>query len=825
MYVIKRDGNPERVSFDKITRRLQVLCQLEPALASDVDPVLVTQKVVQGVYNGVHTAQLDHLAAETAAYMGSLNPGYNVLAARIAISNLQKDTSESLLETARTLHTYVNSKTGLNSALIADDVFEVIANNTEALEAAIKYERDFNYTYFGFKTLERSYLFRVDGKIVERPQHMLMRVAVGLHKDNIPAVIETYDLLSQQLFTHATPTLFNAGTPRPQLSSCFLLTMKEDSIEGIYDTLKQCALISKSAGGIGLAAHRIRASNSYIRGTNGTSNGLIPMLRVYNDTARYVDQGGGKRKGAFAIYLEPWHADIFDFLDLKKNHGKEENRARDLFYGLWIPDLFMKRVETGGDWSLFCPNEAPGLFDSWGKEFEEKYERYEQEGRARRVVKAQELWFAILESQIETGTPYMLYKDACNGKSNQQHLGTIQSSNLCTEVVQYTSPDEVAVCNLASLALPKFITNGEFDHKKLHAVVKVVTKNLNKVIDINYYPVPEARNSNMRHRPIGIGVQGLADVFMIMRHPWESDEARELNRAIFETIYYAALVASNELAQVEGTYQTYEGSPASKGKLQPDLWGVVPSDRWDWATLRANIAQHGLRNSLLVAPMPTASTSQILGNNECFEPYTTNIYTRRILAGDFTVVNEHLLRELQQRGLWSPALKNKLVSHNGSVQRIEEIPDDIKKLYKTVWELPQRVIIDMAADRSAYIDQSQSLNVYMGEPSFAKLTSMHFYAWRKGLKTGMYYLRTRPAANAIQFTVDQEAAATVPAPNKAAAPSPVKQSPLRSPAKQSSSVDVEVMMRKPLAMPPSPAPVTAEYDGEVCYPGCESCSG
>ncbi len=535
--------------------------------------------------------------------------------------------------------------------------------------------------------------------------------------------------------------------------------------------------------------------------------------------------GGGKRKGAFAIYLEPWHADIFDFLDLKKNHGKEENRARDLFYGLWIPDLFMKRVETGGDWSLFCPNEAPGLFDSWGKEFEEKYERYEQEGRARRVVKAQELWFAILESQIETGTPYMLYKDACNSKSNQQHLGTIQSSNLCTEVVQYTSPDEVAVCNLASLALPKFITNGEFDHQKLHDVVKVVTKNLNKVIDINYYPVPEARNSNMRHRPIGIGVQGLADVFMIMRHPWESDEARELNRAIFETIYYAALVASNELAQVEGTYQTYEGSPASKGKLQPDLWGVVPSDRWDWATLRANIAQHGLRNSLLVAPMPTASTSQILGNNECFEPYTTNIYTRRILAGDFTVVNEHLLRELQQRGLWSPALKNKLVSHNGSVQRIEEIPDDIKKLYKTVWELPQRVIIDMAADRSAYIDQSQSLNVYMGEPSFAKLTSMHFYAWRKGLKTGMYYLRTRPAANAIQFTVDQEAAATVPAPNKATAPSPVKQSPLRSPAKQSPSVDVEVMMRKPLAMPLSPAPVTAEYDGEVCYPGCESCSG
>jgi len=819
MYVIKRDGNPERVSFDKITRRLQVLCQLEPPLSPDVDPVLVTQKVVQGVYNGVHTTQLDLLAAETAAYMGSFNPGYSDLAARIAISNLQKQTSDSLVETARKLHGYVNSKTGLASPLIADDVFEIMVKQSETLQAAIKYERDFNFTYFGFKTLERSYLFRIEDEIVERPQHMLMRVAVGLHKDDMRSVLETYDLLSTQMFTHATPTLFNAGTPRPQLSSCFLLTMKEDSIEGIYDTLKQCALISKSAGGIGVAIHRIRASNSYIRGTNGTSNGLIPMLRVYNDTARYVDQGGGKRKGAFAVYLEPWHADIFDFLDLKKNHGKEENRARDLFYGLWVPDLFMKRVERDEDWSLFCPNEAQGLFECWGKEFEEKYERYEREGRARRVVKAQELWFAILESQIETGTPYMLYKDSCNSKSNQQHLGTIQCSNLCTEVIQYTSPDEVAVCNLASIALPKFVVDGKFDHQKLFDVVKVTTRNLNKVIDINYYPVPEAANSNKRHRPVGIGVQGLADVFMLMRYPWESQEAHDLNRDIFETIYYAALTASSEIAKVEGTYSTYEGSPASRGLLQPDLWGVVPSDRWDWSALRSHIAQYGLRNSLLVAPMPTASTSQILGNNECFEVYTSNIYTRRILAGDFPVVNEHLLRDLMERGLWSRALMNKLIAHNGSVQQMDEIPADLKRLYKTVWEIPQRVIIDMAADRSAYIDQSQSLNIYMGEPSFKKLTAMHFYAWRKGLKTGMYYLRTRPAASAIQFTVDQASLAT-PVPENANG-----KSPLRSPSpkgKDIASNSVEELLWK--AVSPS-KPTKLTYNAEVCYPGCESCSG
>eukprot|EP01113_Clastostelium_recurvatum_P024916 TRINITY_DN2984_c0_g1_i3.p1 TRINITY_DN2984_c0_g1~~TRINITY_DN2984_c0_g1_i3.p1 ORF type:complete len:852 (-),score=282.84 TRINITY_DN2984_c0_g1_i3:66-2621(-) len=763
LYVLKRDGKQEPMKYDRITERLEKLMELEPKLNPDVvDPALVCKKVVEGVFPGVKTTALDNLAAETAAYMSTKHPDYGVLAARIAISNLHKETSSSFIETAKKMFHYTNPKTGAPSPLLAEDVFEIIIKYGAQLEAAIKYERDYDYDFFGFKTLERSYLLRINNQIVERPQHLLMRVAIGIHKDDLPAVIETYDLLSQKWFTHATPTLFNAGTPKSQMSSCFLLQMKDDSIEGIYDTLKQCALISKSAGGIGLAVHKIRASGSYIRGTNGTSNGLIPMLRVFNDTARYVDQGGGKRKGAFAVYIEPWHADIFNFLDLKKNTGKEEARARDLFYALWISDLFMKRVEMDGDWSLFCPNEAPGLHECWGEEFERLYLRYEATpGLARRRVRAQELWFAIIESQIETGTPFILYKDSCNRKSNQQNLGTISSSNLCTEIMEYTSPDEVAVCNLASIALPKFVAVGKdgkrfYDHEKLFEVTKVVTRNLNKIIDLNYYPVPEARTSNMRHRPTGIGIQGLADVFIALRLPFESDAARQLNKEISETIYFASLTASMELAKVHGPYESYQGSPMSKGIMQPDMWGVTPSPRWNWAHLRQEIAKHGVRNSLLIAPMPTASTSQILGNNECFEPYTSNIYSRRVLAGEFTIVNKQLLTDLMELGLWTPEMKNQIVADGGSIQSIDSIPKDIKEVYKTVWEISQRRLIDMAADRGAYIDQSQSFNVFIGEPTYAKLTSMHFYAWKKGLKTGMYYLRTRPAAEAIKFTVDQQ---------------------------------------------------------------------
>lgn len=675
------------------------------------------------------------------------------------------------------MYNHINPKNGEPAPLIAKEVAEVIAANAERLDSEIVYDRDFEYDYFGFKTLDRSYLLRVNGRVVERPQHMLMRVAVGIHMNDIEAAVETYHLLSQRWFTHASPTLFNAGTPRPQLSSCFLIAMKNDSIEGIYDTLKECAVISKSAGGIGLSMHNIRATGSYIRGTNGTSNGIVPMLRVFNDTARYVDQGGGKRKGAFALYLEPWHADIFDWLELRKNHGKEEARARDLFYGLWIPDLFMQRVEAGGEWSLFCPNEAPGLADVWGDAFEELYTRYEEEGRPRKTIKAQQLWFAILEAQVETGNPYMLFKDSANRKSNQQNLGTIKSSNLCTEIIEYTSPDETAVCNLASIALPRFVkernptgregrklvgsldsANRFFDFDKLAEVTSVITRNLNKIIDINYYPVETARRSNIRHRPIGLGVQGLADTFIILGLPFDSEEAKQLNKDIFETIYYAALKTSNELAKAEGPYSSYEGSPVSKGILQPDMWGVTPSTRWDWGTLRADIASNGVRNSLLVAPMPTASTSQILGNNEAFEPYTSNIYVRRVLSGEFTVVNQHLLSDLTRMGMWDGDMKNELVASNGSVQDLD-IPDELKDLYKTVWEIKQRVLVDMAADRGAYIDQSQSFNVHMSDPNFGKLTSLHFYAWKSGLKTGMYYLRTRAAADAIKFTVDQQALA------------------------------------------------------------------
>ena len=752
-YVIKRSGKQEAVKFDKVTARIQ---KLSYGLSPLVNVIEVAKKTIEGIYPGVRTTELDNLAAETAASLTTIHPDYAILASRIAVSNLHKNTTKSFSGTMRKLHGYTDKKTGRKMPLIADDVMQVIEDNADLLDSTIIYDRDYGFDYFGFKTLEKSYLLKIDDKIAERPQHVYMRVAVGIHKSDIEEAIKTYHLLSERWMTHATPTLFNAGTPKPQMSSCFLLTMKEDSIDGIYDTLKQTAKISQSAGGIGLAVHNIRATGSYIGGTNGTSNGLVPMLRVFNDTARYVDQGGGKRKGAFAVYLEPWHADIFEFLDLRKNHGKEELRARDLFYALWISDLFMKRVEADGQWSLFCPAEAPGLSECWGEEFESLYTKYEAEGRARKTIKAQELWFAVLESQIETGTPYMLYKDAANRKSNQQNLGTIKSSNLCTEIMEYTSPDEVAVCNLASLALPRFVIDGKFDHDKLYEVTYQATKNLNKIIDGNYYPVEEARNSNLRHRPIGLGVQGLADVFIMLRLPFESELAKLLNKNIFETIYFAAMTASKDLAKEHGVYETFAGSPVSKGIFQFDMWNVAPSNRWNWDLLKEEVMQHGVRNSLLIAPMPTASTSQIFGNNECFEPYTSNIYTRRVLSGEFIVVNKHLLKDLVELGLWNNDMKNRIIAANGSVQAIDEIPSDIKELYKTVWEIKQRNLIDMAADRGAYICQSQSLNLFVESPTTSKLTSMHFYAWKKGLKTGMYYLRTQAATQAVQFTVQKQ---------------------------------------------------------------------
>ena len=754
MYVVKRDGRREAVKFDKITARIKKLCYgLNPL----VTPEKVAMKVIEGLYDGVTTSELDNLAAEVAATNTITHPDYALLASRIAVSNLHKNTKKSFSDVVKDLYEYIDPKTDKKAPLVSDEVYDIIIKNSDILDSTIIYDRDFRYDFFGFKTLERSYLLKLKGEVAERPQQMLMRVAVGIHKDNLDAAIETYNYMSEGWFTHATPTLFNSGTPKPQMSSCFLLATKEDSIPGIYDTLKQCAQISQSAGGIGLSIHDIRATGSYIKGTNGTSNGIVPMLRVFNDTARYVDQGGGKRKGSFAIYIEPWHADIFDFLDLRKNHGKEEQRARDLFYALWTPDLFMQRVEENGDWTLMCPHECPGLSDTHGKKFEKLYKKYESEGKGRKTIKAQELWFKILESQIETGTPYMLYKDAANEKSNQKNLGTIKSSNLCTEIIEYTSPDEVAVCNLASIALPKFVIDGKFDFEKLFKVTYRVTRNLDKVIDANYYPVPEARNSNMRHRPIGIGVQGLADAFILMRQAFESEEARQLNKDIFETIYYAALTASKDLAIEKGPYESYKGSPVSQGILQFDMWNVKPSDRWEWDLLREEIQKNGVRNSLLLAPMPTASTAQILGNNECFEPYTSNIYTRRVLSGEFIIVNKHLLRDLVKLGIWDDRLKNKLMASNGSIQNIDEIPDNIKNLYKTAWEISQKVLLDMAADRGAFIDQSQSLNIFMENANFAKLTSMHFYGWKAGLKTGMYYLRTKSATDAIKFTLDKEA--------------------------------------------------------------------
>ncbi|HTN19834.1 MAG TPA: ribonucleoside-diphosphate reductase subunit alpha [Pelobium sp.] len=756
MYVIKRDGRKETVKFDKITSRIE---KLSYSLHQDfIDAAEVAKKVIDGIYDGVTTSELDSLAAETAASLTTRHPDYALLASRIAVSNLHKNTVKSFSETMKMLHGYIDSKTGKNASLIADDVMQIIAENAELLDSTIIYDRDFSFDYFGFKTLERSYLLKIDGKIAERPQHLFMRVAVGIHKNDLDSVIKTYTLMSEKWFIHATPTLFNASTPKPQMSSCFLVAMKDDSIEGIYGTLTQTAKISQSAGGIGLSIHNVRATGSYISGTNGTSNGIVPMLKVFNDTARYVDQGGGKRKGAFAIYLEPWHADIFAFLDLKKNHGAEENRARDLFYALWISDLFMKRVEADGEWSLFCPHEAPGLADCYGDEFEKLYTQYEAEGRARKTVKAQELWFAILDAQIETGTPYLLYKDAANAKSNQKNLGTIKSSNLCTEILEYTSPDEVAVCNLASVSLPSYIENGEFNHQKLYEVAYQITINLNRIIDNNYYPVEEARYSNFRHRPIGLGVQGLADAFMLLKMPFESESAKQLNIDIFETLYFASMQASADLAIKEGAYETFKGSPLSEGKFQFDLWNVKPtSNRWDWDTLRKQVVKTGVRNSLLLAPMPTASTSQILGNNECFEPYTSNIYSRRVLSGEFVVVNKHLLKDLVELGLWDNKMKEQIILANGSVQNIDSIPAHIKELYKTVWEIKMRTIIDMAADRGAYICQSQSLNLFISSPTASKLTSMHFYAWKKGLKTGMYYLRTQAASQAIKFSVQSQA--------------------------------------------------------------------
>ena len=761
MYVLKRDGRKEPIMFDKITARIKKLCYSFNPL---VDPVRVAMRVIEGLYDGVTTSELDNLAAEIAATMTTTHPDYASLAARISVSNLHKNTIKSFSETMKDLHDYVNPITGKKASLISDEVYKVIKKNAEELDSKIIYNRDFGYDYFGFKTLERSYLLKINGQIVERPQHMLMRVSVGIHLDDLEAVTDTYELMSKKYFTHATPTLFNSGTPKPQMSSCFLLTMQDDSIDGIYDTLKQTAKISQSAGGIGLSIHNIRSTGSYISGTNGTSNGIVPMLRVFNDTARYVDQGGGKRKGSFAIYIEPWHSDIFDFLDLKKNHGKEEMRARDLFYAMWLPDLFMKRVEKNAKWTLMCPNECPGLYDCHGDEFDKLYLKYEKQSKGRKTIKARELWEKILESQIETGTPYMLYKDSANRKSNQKNLGTIRSSNLCTEILEYTSKDEIAVCNLASIALPMFVEKGEFNHQKLYDVTIRVTKNLNKVIDRNYYPVKEAENSNFRHRPIGIGVQGLADAFIKLRMPFTSEKAKELNQDIFETLYFAALNASVEGSKKDGPYKTYKGSPISKGEFQHNMWGVEDkelSGRWNWGKLRKDVLKHGVRNSLLVAPMPTASTSQILGNNECFEPYTSNLYTRRVLSGEFIIVNKHLLKDLVELGLWNEDMKQELMRSNGSIQDIKQIPDELKELYRTVWEMSMKDIIDMARHRGYFIDQSQSLNLFMEGATISKLTSMHFYAWKSGLKTGMYYLRTKSAVDAIKFTLEKKDKAEV----------------------------------------------------------------
>ena len=765
MKVIKRNGTAEEVSFDKVLQRIR-----KAAKGLQVNADVLSQQVLSQIIDGVHTSELDELTAQVAASLCTNHPDWGVLSSRIAISNHHKQTKDSFSEVVLILANQTMPKTGEKTQIVSDELVAIVKAHGTEIDARIEYDRDYLFDYFGFKTLERSYLLKdTSMKIMERPQHLWMRVALALWSSDLPRAFETYDLLSTKAFTHATPTLFNAGTPRQQLSSCFLLSMADDSIAGIYKTLGDCAAISKYAGGIGLHVHNVRARGSLIRGTNGQSNGLVPMLRVFNNTARYVDQGGGKRNGSFAVYLEPWHADVEDFLKMKLNTGSEEERARDLFYALWIPDLFMERVETDGQWTLFCPNEAPGLAEVWGEKFNELYLRYEREGRGRKQVSAQKLWFSMLDSQMETGTPYILFKDACNRKSNQQNLGTIKSSNLCTEIIEYSSPTETAVCNLASLALPAFVVKDAagkpaYDYQALMKATRVAIRNLNRVININYYPTPETERSNKRHRPVGLGVQGLADVFAMLKLAWDDTAAEEVNQLIFEYMYYAALDESAALAEVEGAYETFAGSPASEGRLQPDLWGITPITETrgtlDWAGLRARAAR-GIRNSLLIAPMPTASTSQILGYNECFEPFTTNIYTRRTLAGEFVIVNKHLMRELMERGIWSEGLKQKIVAMNGSVQEIAEIPDEIKPIYKTSWELKQRTLIDMAAARGAFICQSQSLNLFVADPTYSKLTSMHFYSWKKGLKTGCYYLRTKAPVSAQKFTVDPRLLAAI----------------------------------------------------------------
>ena len=751
MEVIKRDGSKERVKLDKILSRVKKQCY---GLNMDyIEPMEIAKKVIHGLYDGISSVELDVLAAETAAALTPTHPDYSILASRICVTSLHKRTPKSFSQVIENLYTYVDPRTGLNAPMIADDVYQIIMENSKEIDSQIITDRDLDYDYFGFKTLEKSYLLKIDGLPAERPQQMLMRVAVGIHKNDLASAYRTYDLMSQGFFTHATPTLFNSGTRRPQLSSCFLVSMHDDSIQGIYKTLSDVAQISKNAGGIGLHIHNIRGTGSYIKGTNGTSNGVIPMLKVFNETARYVDQGGGRRKGSFAIYLEPWHCDIEDFLNLRKNHGKEEMRARDLFLALWTPDLFMERVKEDGDWTFFSPDEAPGLADVYGEEFNSLYTRYESEGKGRKTIKAQELWYKIIEAQIETGTPYILYKDSANIKSNQKNLGTIKSSNLCTEIMEYSDDKETAVCNLASIALPKFIIPGKkprYDFNALKDIAYTATFNLNRVIDVNYYPTQETKNSNLRHRPIGIGVQGLADTFAILKIDFDSDEAKQLDRDIFETIYYGAMCASVDLAEIEGAYETFKGSPLSEGKFQFDLWNEKPSTRWDWDELRERVIKHGARNSLLLAPMPTASTSQILGNNECFEPFTSNIYIRKTLSGEFPVVNKHLVKDLVKLNLWNETLRDRIIINNGSVQDIKEIPQELKSIYKTAWEMSQKTIIDHAAIRSPFICQSQSMNLFVQDANFAKLSSAHFYGWSKGLKTGSYYIRTKAATTAIK---------------------------------------------------------------------------
>ncbi len=751
MEVIKRDGSRERVKLDKILNRVKKQCY---GLNMDyIEPMEIAKKVIHGLYDGITSIELDTLAAETAAALTPTHPDYSILASRICVTSLHKRTPKSFSQVIDQLYNYVDPKTGLKAPMIADDVYEIIMNNSKDIDSQIITDRDLDYDYFGFKTLEKSYLLKIDGQPSERPQQMLMRVAIGIHKNDLASAYKTYDLMSQGYFTHATPTLFNSGTRRPQLSSCFLVSMDDDSIQGIYKTLSDVAQISKNAGGIGLHIHNVRGTGAYIKGTNGTSNGIIPMLKVFNETARYVDQGGGRRKGSFAIYLEPWHCDVEDFLNLRKNHGKEEMRARDLFLALWTPDLFMERVRDNGDWTLFSPDEAPGLDDAYGDAFNKLYTKYESEGRGRKTVKAQDLWYKIIEAQIETGTPYILYKDSANIKSNQKNLGTIKSSNLCTEIIEYSDSKETAVCNLASIALPKFIIPGKkpkYDFNALRDIAYTATINLNRVIDVNYYPTKETKTSNMKHRPIGIGVQGLADTFAILKIPFESEEAKQLDREIFEAIYYGAMCASVDLAEKEGAYQSFKGSPLSKGLFQFDLWNEKPGTRWDWEDLRERVKTHGARNSLLLAPMPTASTSQILGNNECFEPFTSNIYIRKTLSGEFPVVNKHLVKDLVKLGLWNDSLRDKIIINNGSVQDIKEIPEDLKAIYKTAWEMSQKVIIDHAAIRSPFICQSQSMNLFVQDANFAKLSSAHFYGWSKGLKTGSYYIRTKAATTAIK---------------------------------------------------------------------------